>query len=130
MSSKEKLRQMEMSLNPIHLAEPKQKPRQPKSSAADLTEALLKLPEITSKLDLLLREIKTSTDALITIKSLDFSIRQLIAKLDGNVDLLHDLRVNVDKRVKALDAAEAKYKRLIENIDAVLPELEKLLSRS
>ena len=124
----ESLREIEKSLNVVKPAEP---PAVVKSedSAESLTEALLKLPEVSRRLNCLLQEQQRQTDAVEVLTKLEFDVKQSLAASKSNLAATKALLGVVQERLRFIDATDAKFQRLIVRVDSVLEDLERVLRR-
>ena len=126
MKNVESLREIEKSLNTVKPAEP---PAVVKSedSAASLTEALLKLPEVSRRLNCLLQEQQRQTDAVEVLTKLEFDVKQSLAASKSNLAATKALSGVVQERLRFIDATDAKFQRLIARVNAVLDDLDRVL---
>jgi len=93
----------------------------------DLADALLAMPEVVEKLDLLLQERKLQTDALTIISDLELNVKILVDKADMSMKQTMEIRDYMVRRLKALDSLEARWSLLIERVAASLDELNRVL---
>ena len=94
----------------------------------DLAATLLKLPEISESLKQLLQHKESELSTLDSIQNLGFELEKLSIKTDQNLKLTETIENRIDRKLRGLDAFEAKYSVLLGKISAVLTQLEQSLN--
>jgi len=97
--------------------------------AADLAQALLKLPEISQKLSLILEEKQRQVDSVSLIGRIDLDVQEAVSAARQNLKQTGMLQQQLKKRLDGFDVLEAKWSRLIERVSSVLDELEQVLKQ-
>ena len=97
--------------------------------ASDLAEALLQLPVIASHLAELKEEKKREVNLLDTIAQVDFSINVLSEQTKANLKRTGEIESLLFKRLIGLDLLESKYSLMIDRVNRVLDELERVLKK-
>jgi hypothetical protein len=116
------------SLKPKAHTKPEVKTQKP-TVAADLTSALLKLPEIAQSLSELETERRREVDLLGAFERIDLDVKATLGKVDSSLKQINSVVSLVQSSQTRLNLMEAKQARMIERVDGVLSELERFLKQ-
>jgi len=103
-------------------------PTKKQESAIDLTEALLKLPEIAERLNQLSQQKALELSTLDSIQNLGFELEKLSIKTDQNLKLTETIENRLDRKLRGLDAFEAKYSVMLGKVTSVLGQIEQVIN--
>ena len=94
----------------------------------DLTETLLKLPEIAERLNQLSQQKASELSTLDSIQNLSFELEKLSIKTDQNLKLTETIENRLDRKLRGLDAFEAKYSVMLGKVTSVLGQIEQVIN--
>lgn len=117
MNEKQTLENISQSLKPNVTGEPSQ----PTPIVA------FDFSEISRQLKQLLDENKRKNDMLETFSRIDLDITALSDQSSRNLKKIGEISRQLDARLKALDSQEAKWNLIIQRVNSVLDELERVL---
>jgi len=125
MSADQTLKALRKSLEPKPKPEPSK--IKPSEKAVTIADALLKIPELTKQLRLLSEQKKREVDNIKLITQLDFDIKMLTNQTNTNLAQINKLTKQVTTRIEQFNLIEQKWNNLINRVDDVLQELERIL---
>lgn len=68
-------------------------------------------------------------ELMVKFDSVAVDIKRLASKFDVNLKKIEGVQQGLQKRINRFDLLEAKYKRMIDNVNSVLGELERVLKQ-
>lgn len=68
-------------------------------------------------------------ELMVKFDSVAVDIKRLASKFDVNLKKIEGVQQGLQKRINRFDLLEAKYKRMIDNVNSVLEELERVLKQ-
>lgn len=68
-------------------------------------------------------------ELLVKFDSVAVDIKGLATKFDGNLRKIEGVQQGLQERISRFDLLEAKYKHMIDRVDAVLDELSRVLKQ-
>ena len=107
---------------------PQQVPAAPQKSVT-LTDALLKIPELTELLKQVIAIKQKETNIVNDLTKIDFSIQTLVNQSNRNLKQIDSVNDAINSRIVQFNLLEAKYNRMIEHVSDVLTEIERVLKQ-
>jgi len=90
-----------------------------------LFEGLKICDDIVSYLDKQPQE----TELMVKFDGIAVDLKKLATKFDGNLKKIEGIQEGLQERINRFDLLEAKYQRMIDNVNSVLGELERTLKQ-